>query len=83
MVAPGEGMTPTGEQLAARAQLAAARMEYRDRKRDTRRKVIAGAIVLAHAEHDTEFRRNLSRLFQLHVTRPHDRALFPDLLANE
>lgn len=75
-------MTPTGEQLAARTQLATARMEHRDRKRDTRRKVIAGAIVLAHAGHDTEFRRALGRLFQLHVTRPHDRALFPDLLAD-
>jgi hypothetical protein len=83
MVAPGEGMTPTGAQLAARAQLAAARMEHRDRKRDTRRKVIAGAIVLAHAEHDAEFCRDLSRLLQLHITRPHDRALFPDLLAGE
>ncbi|MGE0383035.1 MAG: hypothetical protein AB7H53_19285 [Hyphomicrobium sp.] len=76
-------MTPTGEQLAARAQLAAARMEHRDRKRDTRRKVIAGAIVLAHAQHDAEFRRELGRLFQLHVTRSHDRALFSDLLADE
>lgn len=76
-------MNPTGAQLAARAQLAAARMEHRDRKRDTRRKVIAGAIVLAHAEHNAQFRQELSRLFQLHVTRPHDRALFSDLLADE
>lgn len=82
MVATGETVTPTGEQLAARAQLAAARIERRNRKRDTRRKIIAGAIVLAHAGHDAEFRRELGRLFQLHVTRPNDRALFPDLLAD-
>lgn len=82
MVALGEGMNPTGAQLAARAQLAAARMEHRDRKRDTRRKVITGAIVLAHAGHDAEFRRELSQLLNLHVTRPHDRALFSDLLAD-
>lgn len=66
---------PTGEQLAART-------EHRDRKRDARRKIIAGTIVLAHAGHNAEFRRELGRLFHLHVTRPHDRALFSDLPAD-
>lgn len=69
-------------QLAARAQLAAARTEHRNRKRDTRRKVITGAIVLAHAGHDAEFRQELGRLLNLHVTRLNDRALFLDLLAD-
>jgi len=76
-------MRATGEQLAAREQLAAARTEHRSRKRDTRRKIIAGAIVLTHAGHNAEFRRELGRLFQLHVTRPNDRALFLDLLSDE
>lgn len=76
-------MKATGEQLAARAQLIAARTEHRSRKYDTRRKIIAGAIVLSHAGHDPQFRRELGRLFQLHVTRPNDRALFQDLLADE
>jgi len=80
MVVVGEAVTVTEEQLAARRQLAAARAAFLDRKRDTRRKIVAGAVALAHAGHDGQFRRDLRRLLQLHVTRPHDRALFADLL---
>jgi hypothetical protein len=70
----------TDDQLEARQQLRDARLAHRDRKRDTRRKVIAGAVALAHAGHDGEFRGQLCRLLAQHVTRPHDRALFADLL---
>jgi hypothetical protein len=71
---------PTGDQLAARRQLDLARQVFRDRKRDARRKIVAGAVVLAHAEHDPVFRRTLCLVLQEHITRSHDRALLVDLL---
>lgn len=70
----------TDDQREARRQLAACRAAHHTRKRDTRRKVIAGALALSHAGHDREFRRELRRLVLQHVTRPRDRALFDDLL---
>jgi len=71
---------PSPSQLAARDQLAAARQALRDRKRDTRRKVITGAVVLAHAARDPAFRQIVRVLLQEHVTRPIDRAALADLL---
>jgi hypothetical protein len=71
---------PTDDQLAARRQLDLARNAFRDRKRDTRRKIVTGAVVLAHAGRDPAFRSLLCLLLQEHVTRPIDRALFVDLL---
>ena len=64
-----------------------ARRKQAERKADTRRKVIAGALALEHftVNRDTEFARILFRLLDEYVVRPHDRALFdflsaPDLL---
>lgn len=71
---------PTAKQLAARRQLDDARQAVRERKRQTRRKVVAGAVLLAHADRDADFRRTVRLLLQEHLTRPHDRALFADLL---
>ncbi len=71
---------PTEDQLSARRQLDEARIQHRGRKRDARRKIVIGAVVLAHAEHDPAFRRTLCLILQEHITRPHDRALFVDLL---
>ena len=58
-----------------------------ERKADTRRKVIAGALALEHfvANRNSEFARILFRLLDEYVVRPHDRGLFeflspPDLL---
>ncbi len=70
----------TDDQLAARRQLDEAREKHRNRKRDTRRKVVAGAVVLGFAGVDPGFRRQLRLLLQENLTRPHDRALFTDLL---
>lgn len=70
----------TETQRDARRQLGACRAAHRERKRDTRRKIIAGALVLAHAGHDREFRGQLRRLVLQNVTRPDDRALFTALL---
>lgn len=69
----------TKAQIKARRLLAEARAKKRGRKRDTRCKVVAGAVVLAHARRDDEFRRLLRPLLQDKL-KPEDRALFADLL---
>jgi len=71
---------PSPSQLAARRQLDAARKALRNRKRDTRRKIVTGAAILAHAADDPAFREMLRLLLQRRVTRPLDRAVIADLL---
>ena len=73
------------DQLDAQMKALEARKKQAERKADTRRKVIAGALALEHFEknRDTEFGRVLFRLLDEYVVRPHDRALFPDLPATE
>ena len=46
------------------------------RKDDTRRKVIAGALILEHASLKPEVSTMLIALLDRYVTRPQDRALF-------
>lgn len=70
----------TDDQRDARQQLDDARQSFRARKRDARRKIVAGAVVLRHAESDPAFRALLQLVLQQHVTRPIDRQLFADLL---
>jgi hypothetical protein len=48
----------------------------KERKADTRRKILAGAAVLAHAEHDPEYRATLWALLGGFINRDSDRALF-------
>jgi hypothetical protein len=69
------------DQLDAQLKALEARKKQAERKADTRRKVIAGALALEHFEKnpDSEFGRSLFRLLDEYVVRPHDRALFPDL----
>ncbi len=69
------------EQLDAQLRALEARNKQAERKADTRRKVIAGALALEHYEKnpDSEFRRIMLRLLDEYVVRPHDRALFPEL----
>ena len=69
------------EQLDAQLRALEARNKQAERKADTRRKVIAGALALEHYEknRDSEFGRVMFRLLDEYVVRPHDRALFPDL----
>jgi hypothetical protein len=68
-------------QLQAQAAAIEARQKEQDRKNDTRRKVIAGALALEHAtaNADSGFAATLNRLLNEYVKRPSDRALFPDL----
>lgn len=63
-------------QLDALIQKERAKIRTTERKQDTRRKIIAGAIALEHAEIDPEFGTQLDRLLRKHVIRPQDRALF-------
>lgn len=69
------------EQLDAQLKALEARNKHAERKADTRRKVIAGALAIEHftKNRDSDFARVLFRLLDEYVTRPHDRALFPFL----
>jgi chromosome segregation ATPase len=70
------------EQLDAQLRALEARNKQAERKADTRRKVIAGALALEHYEKNpgSEFHRIILRLLDEYVVRPHDRALFPELV---
>lgn len=63
-------------QLDARIQKKRSAVRASQRKQDTRRKIIAGALALEHSAIDAEFGRKLNQLLQEHVTRPEDRKLF-------
>jgi len=69
-------------QLAARIKSETSKIRTSERKRNTRRKVIAGALALEHAAMDSTFGETLKNLLDRHVTRADDRALF-DLPALE
>lgn len=57
-----------------------AKAKVLDRKRDTRRKIIVGSAVLAHAQLDAEFALTLQLVLDQAVTRDKDRAEIADLL---
>lgn len=69
------------EQLDAQLRALEARSKQAERKADTRRKVIAGALALEHfeANRESEFGHIMFRLLDEYVVRPHDRMLFPFL----
>jgi len=63
-------------QIEAQLQDLNARERLRERKMDTRRKVIAGALALEHAGIDPGFHAELFKLLNRYVNRAQDRALF-------
>jgi hypothetical protein len=63
------------QQIAARLASLEARAKHDNRKRDTRRKIIVGAAVIAHAETDHAFAKKLKDIFDKAVTRDQDKAL--------
>lgn len=63
-------------QIEAQIQRHKARARVEQRKQDTRRKIIAGALALEHASVSPAFRDELQKLIREHVTRDADRALF-------
>lgn len=71
---------PSEDQLAARRQLDEARQVHRDRKRNTRRKIVAGAALLTEAAHNPSLKQIIRSVLQARVTRPVDRAVIADLL---
>ncbi|MEE3504619.1 mobilization protein [Acidiphilium acidophilum] len=76
-------------QLEARAKALKARMAQQDRAKDTRRKILLGALVLHRLEQsgDGEFSKRLGdwlrRELPGFLTREEDRALFADLLGTK
>ena len=50
--------------------------QSQQRKDETRRKIIAGAIALERAQYDPDFAATLAGLLDEKVTKPADRALF-------
>ena len=62
--------------LEAQMQAIQSRQKERDRKADTRRKVLAGAAVLAEAERDPAAKQRLMALLDRHLVRDVDRAVF-------
>ena len=67
------------ELKAAKAKLEAREKRIRrqlaaeKRKKDAHRKIVIGTTLLAHAEHDPEFKELLWTILNNHVMRPHDR----------
>jgi hypothetical protein len=70
------------DQLDAQLRALEARAKKTERKADTRRKIIFGALGREHYEKnpDSEFHHIMFRLLDEYVVRPHDRALFPELV---
>lgn len=62
--------------LEAQMQAIQARRRATERKEETRRKVLAGAVVLAEAERNPAAKQRLTALLDQHLTRPVDRAVF-------
>lgn len=67
------------DQLKAQMQNEKAKIATANRKKDTRRKVIAGALALKHMEHDPAFAETMRKLIQDNVERPEDRMLLSEL----
>jgi hypothetical protein len=73
-------LTKRQQQLEARRLSLLAVQKSEARKQDTRRKIIVGAAVLAHAELDPAFADTLKEILDQAVLRPIDRGVIADLL---
>ena len=73
-------LTERQQQLKARRQSLLASKKTEDRKLDTRRKIIVGAAVLAHAELHPDFSATLRGILSVAVQRDIDRGVIADLL---
>jgi len=63
-------------QIEARLRDFDAREQQRERKDDTRRKIIYGALAMEHADGHPDFAAVMERLLNRYVVRPGDRKLF-------
>ncbi len=68
------------EQVKARMAELKARQRVEERKRDSHRKIVVGAAVMAHIRVDPQFRNALRDALNKAVTDPKHRAVIPDLL---
>ncbi len=59
--------------LAARKKAVQARLRSKERKQDNRRKIIVGAVLLAHAEHDERFKDLIWTILKNRTLRESDR----------
>lgn len=66
------------DQAQARLQSLLAAKAKAAKREDTRRKVVAGAILLEHCEHDEAFKATVRSVLDQFLTRPVDRALFKE-----
>jgi hypothetical protein len=66
----------------AKARIAELKGQERadERKRDSHRKIVVGAAVIAHIRIDPQFRKELREALNKAVTDPKHRAVIPDLL---
>jgi len=69
------------QQLENRLKALDAWQTTQERKDDTRRKILAGAIVLHHAKLKPDFQKWLADEMNRSLDKPHDRALFEDWFA--
>lgn len=61
------------DKLAAREKAIKARLRSKERKHDNRRKIIVGAVLLAHAEHDERFKDLIWTILKNRTLRKADR----------
>lgn len=74
-----EALKKRKSQVEAQISALNARRQKDAKRQDTRRKVVAGAILLEHCEHDSGFKELVGSLLDRFLTRPVDRVLFaPD-----
>jgi glucose/arabinose dehydrogenase len=70
-------------QIEARLKALEARESAERRKKDTRRKIVVGGAVLAHAAHDPAFAETLRAVLGVAVTRLADRKAIADVLGED
>lgn len=79
---PEQKLADLERQLAqTKARIADEKSKVRNavRKRDTRRKIIAGGLALKHMEFDPAFAETMRKLIREQVERPEDQQLFSEL----
>jgi hypothetical protein len=68
------------DKASARLTVLQGKAKKEERKRDTRRKIIVGGMVIAAMEKSPALAARIGELLDGQVTRPHDREVIADLL---
>ncbi len=64
------------KQISEQIKLEQNKRKSEERKKDTRRKILAGALALSHMEKDAEHKAKMERLLREGLTKSTDRELF-------